>query len=276
MSLYIWIYQKPLTLNHCKLLDKLSHYGIESNAVKRFSSLWSRFNHKTPCHMGQRVPAHPHLPPISHHLQRKSLQFVCQERHVSCKRNLGPQHYLICIACNAMTDLWSIRWMGGVITNGQVSPQRNDRSMIHPLDGRCHNQWPGQPATQWPIYDPSAGWAVSSPMARSARNAMTDLWSIRWMGGVITNGQVSSQGNDRSMIHPLDGRCHHQWPGQLARQWPIYDPSAGWAVSSPMARSARKAMTDLWSIRWMGGVITNGQVTSQDLLGMQLDDPFSP
>ena len=42
--------------------------------------------------MGQTqwAPARPHFGPISHHLQRKSLQYVHQERDVPCKRNLGP------------------------------------------------------------------------------------------------------------------------------------------------------------------------------------------
>ena len=37
---------------------------------------------------------------ISHHLQRKSLQIVCQECHAPCKRNLGPN--LIWLALPAM------------------------------------------------------------------------------------------------------------------------------------------------------------------------------
>ena len=52
----------------------------------------TRYYHKMPCCMGQIqwAPARPHLPLISHYLQRKSLQFMCQECHAPCRRNLGP------------------------------------------------------------------------------------------------------------------------------------------------------------------------------------------
>ena len=64
--------------------------------------LWTRYYHKMLCRRGQiqQAPAPPHLPLISHHLQRKSLQFVCQECHAACKRNLGPN--LIRLASPAM------------------------------------------------------------------------------------------------------------------------------------------------------------------------------
>ena len=54
-----------------------------------------------PCRMGkiQRSPARPHIPLIFHHLQRKSLQFVCQEGHAPSKRNLGTN--LIWLASSA-------------------------------------------------------------------------------------------------------------------------------------------------------------------------------
>ena len=54
--------------------------------------LWVRHYHKMPCCMGQIqwAPARPHLPLISHHLQRKSLHSVHQKCHAPCKRNLDP------------------------------------------------------------------------------------------------------------------------------------------------------------------------------------------
>ena len=77
--------------------------------------LWTRFHHKMPCGMGQiqRAPARPHLPLISHHLQ-KILPFV--------QAKPGPQPYLNCIVRNAMTD--------------------NDL-----LDVLCHRQGPSQLAS---------------------------------------------------------------------------------------------------------------------------------
>ena len=45
------------------------------------------------CRMGQIhwAPVRHHLPLISHHLERNSLQFVRQDRHAPCERNLGPK-----------------------------------------------------------------------------------------------------------------------------------------------------------------------------------------
>ena len=65
------------------------------------------------------APACPHLPCISHHLQRMSLQFVHQECHVPCKWNLG----LKCI------------WL--------ASPAAQWPS-LDLLNVRCHHQGPSQ------------------------------------------------------------------------------------------------------------------------------------
>ena len=53
----------------------------------------------------QWAPAHPHLPLSSHHLQRKSLQFVCQTPS-SMQVKFWPQPYLqpmICWTCSITT-----------------------------------------------------------------------------------------------------------------------------------------------------------------------------
>ena len=67
----------------------------------------------------QRAPARPHLPRIYHHLQRKSLQFVCEEFHAPWKRNLGPN--LIRLA--SLATQW---------------PNYDS------LDVQCHHQGPSQ------------------------------------------------------------------------------------------------------------------------------------
>ena len=56
---------------------------------------------------------------LSHHLQRKSFQFIHQEFHAPCKQNLGPNH------------IW--------LASPAVQWQRYDS-----LDVRCHHQGPSQ------------------------------------------------------------------------------------------------------------------------------------
>ena len=66
----------------CCLRDCLSSGGgCKLASITRCCVAWGHI---------QWVPACPHLPLISHHLQRKSLQFVHQERHAPCKQNLSP------------------------------------------------------------------------------------------------------------------------------------------------------------------------------------------
>ena len=117
--------------------------------------LWTRHFHKMPshllCHMGQVqwAPAHPHLPLISHHLQMKSLQFVCQECHASCKQNLGPN--LILFASPAT------QW-----------PSYDS------LDAQCHHQGPSQLAG--PVGEDAAwrsGKGTSPPPTQMARTRRT-------------------------------------------------------------------------------------------------------
>ena len=77
----------------------------------------------TSCHVAlvqiQRAPARPHLPLISYHLQRMRLQFVRQECHILCTRNLSPNH--IWLASPA------VQWPSYDL-----------------LDVRCHHQGPSQ------------------------------------------------------------------------------------------------------------------------------------
>ena len=73
-----------------------------------------------PCHIGpiQWASACPHLPLISHHLQRKRFQFMCQE-HASetWATNLSETHRL------QRNDQALIRWMCRVPSKDQVSSQ---------------------------------------------------------------------------------------------------------------------------------------------------------
>ena len=64
------------------------------------------------------APAHPHLPLISYHLHRKSLQFAHQERHSLCKWNLGLN-----LIWSATQWLSHDLWICSVITKDQVSSQ---------------------------------------------------------------------------------------------------------------------------------------------------------
>ena len=96
--------------------------------------LWTRCYHKMPCGMGQIQwsSAHPHLPLNSHQLQRKSSQFMCQECHAPCKRNLGPTlsdlHRLQC------SDWAMIRWLCGVTTKDHVNmPDPLERMLLDDL-----------------------------------------------------------------------------------------------------------------------------------------------
>ena len=75
------------------------------------------------CRVGQiqRAVAHPHPPLISHPLQRKSLQFLCQECHVPCKQKLGPN--LSDLHRLQRNDWYMIRWMCVVTTKDLASSQ---------------------------------------------------------------------------------------------------------------------------------------------------------
>ena len=63
-------------------------------------------------------PCLPHLPLVSHHLQRED-EFTIRVSGVpfSMQVKPGPQPHLICITCNAMTGLWS----GGCAVSSQRS-----------------------------------------------------------------------------------------------------------------------------------------------------------
>ena len=86
--------------------------------------LWTHYYHKVLCRMGQieRAPARPHLLIISHNLQRKSLQFLCQKCHTPWRWNLDP----------------NVIWF--------ASPATQWPSYVSP-DVRCHHQGPSQLAT---------------------------------------------------------------------------------------------------------------------------------
>ena len=69
--------------------------------------LWISYYHKMLYHMGQiqLAPVHLHFSFIIHHLQRKGLQFVSGVPY-SMKVKPGCRPCLICIAYNAMAELW--------------------------------------------------------------------------------------------------------------------------------------------------------------------------
>ena len=97
----------------CYLGDCLSSGGrCELPSITK-----THFHHKIQGCIGQIQwsPVCPHLPLISYHLQRNSLEFVCQECHAPCKTNLGPN--LIWLASLAM------HWLS-----------------YDPLDVLCHHQ----------------------------------------------------------------------------------------------------------------------------------------
>ena len=77
-----------------------------------------------------------HLRLISQHLQRKSLQFVHQECHAPCKRNLGPS--LVWFAPPAMQ--WP-SYSCGVTTKDQVSSQERDKMQLDDLAKALHPRW---------------------------------------------------------------------------------------------------------------------------------------
>ena len=86
--------------------------------------LWTHYYHKTLCCKGQipRAPACPHLPLIPHHLQWMSLQFVCQQCHDPCKRNLAPTSFdLHPLQYNNCSELW---FAGCVVSSPRTKSAR--------------------------------------------------------------------------------------------------------------------------------------------------------
>ena len=95
----------------CHILDCLSSGGgCELDSITRCCVAWRKFNELLPTL----------TPTISHHLQRKSLQFTRQECHAPCKLGPGPQPYLI--THNSIIIYW-IYWLWVVTAKDQVSSQ---------------------------------------------------------------------------------------------------------------------------------------------------------
>ena len=110
----------------------------------------TRCHRKTPCRMGpiQLAPAHPHLPLISHHLQRKSL-------HLHASGTWAPT------------------------PSGLHNLQRNDRAIIRCLCGvtikkTVHKiSWIGYNSTVWIRYPSTVDWdsiTVSNVVITGWRN----------------------------------------------------------------------------------------------------------
>ena len=97
----------------------------------------------------QWAPARPHLPLISNHIQRKSLQFMRQEHHAPCTRNLGPNLFWFALTAK--------QWL----SYDPLNVQRHHQ-------GLCQlERFPGEDAAWW------SGKGTPPPPAQMGRRCKT-------------------------------------------------------------------------------------------------------
>ena len=139
----------------------------------------------TRCHVawGKWAPVRPHLPLISHHLQRKSLQFVRQERHATCKRNLGSNFF----------------WLASPSTQWQS---------YDPQNVRCHYEGPSQLAR-------SPGEDVAWSSGKCAPHPYTAIQNVAMDGQSKSRNPIPQE----ALAVVALGKPGHRWSTWTAQRW---------------------------------------------------------